>query len=191
MTDSRRDYEQVYSELTWAYGDKPDLELIHALEGRPRGRAVDVGGGQGRHALPLAALGFDVVVVDTAAAGLHQGAESAAEKDLNIHFVQQDAAQFEYGPGLKAAVAALFFHIPAHKTSISIAQRIGEALEPGSPLYLSVPGFTSETVELVEAVIEAAGCKKDFIVKHLVTKKERPRLSVPRRNETRALGIKP
>lgn len=188
--DSRRNYDEVYQQR-WAYGDKPDPELIHALTDVARGRAVDIGGGQGRNALALAALGFDVAVVDSSSNGLHQATAAAEEQGLSLHVVQSEIARYEPESGLKAVVAALFFHIPSTKTSLRVAERLGGALDPQGIFYLSMPGFTKETVAFVELLLEAAGCKLDWVTKHLVTKKERPRLPVPRRNETRALGIKP
>ncbi|MCA1839163.1 MAG: methyltransferase domain-containing protein [Actinobacteria bacterium] len=190
MIRSRHDYQAIYVSEPWAYGDKPDPELIKALEGVPRGRALDLGGGQGRHALALAELGFQVSVVDSAAAGLHQVSEAASLRSLSVHTVQEDAATYEPDPGLVVVVAALFFHIPAHKTSLNIAMNVGSALEQGGLLYVSVPGFSDDTCALVREVIQAAECKEEWLVKHLVTKSERPRLPVPRRNETRALAIK-
>lgn len=186
----RRDYGEIYRSRTWAYSDKPDPELIRALAGHPRGRAIDLGGGQGRHALALAALGFDVVLVDSAVEGLHQASDAAAERGLVLHIQHADAAKYQPEKGVQLIVAALFFHIPAHRTSLQIAERIGEALAPRGLFYFSMPGYHKENQAFAEEILDRSGCKTEWIVKHLVTKMERPRLSVPRRNETRALGRK-
>lgn len=186
----RRDYEEIYRARIWAYGDKPDPEFIRALVNVPRGVALDIAGGQGRHALALAALGFDVTLVDSAPAGLHQAGVAAEEKGLSVHLVQADIATYEPVRDVLVVCAGLFFHIPARRTSLKVAKRLGHALPRGGLLYLSLPGYTSETAAFASHLIAAAGLKEKWIVKHLVTKKERPRLSVPRRNETRALGVK-
>jgi trans-aconitate methyltransferase len=190
MIRSQRDYQQIYTSRPWAYGDKPDPELIKALVDVPRGKALDLGGGQGRHAMALAELGFDVTVVDSAPAGLHQVSIAADERSLSIRTVQHDASKYEPEGDLAVAVAALFFHIPAHKTSLRVAGSIGSALSSGGLFYLSLPGFSAETQTFVRELIDASGCKEVWVDKHLVTKKERPRLPVPRRNETRALAVK-
>lgn len=186
----RRDYEEIYRARIWAYGDKPDPEFIRALTNVPRGIALDIAGGQGRHALALAALGFDVTLVDAAPAGLHQAAVAAGEKGLAVHLVQSDLAKYEPVRDAIVICAALFFHIPARKTSLKVAERLGQALKRKGLLYLSMPGYTAETSAFAMELIAAAGLKEEWIVKHLVTRKERPRLPVPRRNETRALGVK-
>lgn len=188
MIDSRHNYEDIYRQKSWAYSDKPDPELIRSLVDLPRGKAVDVGGGQGRHSLALSALGFEVLLVDAAQSGLHQASGAAAERGLNLHVLNTDVGRWEPEDKVKLAVAALFFHIPARKTSLKIAERIGGALESGGLLYFSFPGFDKQTQEFAGELIQASGCAKEWIVKHLVTKKERPRLKVSRRNETRVLA---
>lgn len=183
-----RDYSEMYKQRTWAYGDRPDPELIKALVGVPRGKALDLGGGQGRFALALSALGFDVTLVDKVPDGLHQASANAEERGLPLHTVHSDAAHFQPDDGQQLVVAALFLHIPARRTALKIAERVGESLAPSGLFYLSLPGFTKETQELARAAFAAASCDEGWIIKHLVTKKERPVLSVARRNETRALG---
>lgn len=191
MKGETRDYAEIYRSRTWAFGDKPDPELIKALVGLPRGRALDLGGGQGRHALALSALGFEVVLVDAVAEGLHQAAAIAEERGLPLHVLHTDALKYEPEPELVLVVAALFFHLPARRTAIKAAERIGRALAPGGLFYLSVPRYDRERQTLAQEIMEAAGCKELWMVKHLVTKRERPVLTAPRRNETRALGRRP
>lgn len=190
MKGQPRDYAEIYRSRTWAYSDKPDQELIKALVGFPRGRAVDLGGGQGRHALALAALGFNVVLVDSVAEGLHQASAAADERGLPLEVVQADAAHYEPDGEIDLIVGALLFHLIAERTGKRIAARLGESLGRRGLFYLSLPGYSKEIVAYLQSLIEAAGCHVQWTVKHLVTRKERPRLQVPRRNESRALGRK-
>jgi 2-polyprenyl-3-methyl-5-hydroxy-6-metoxy-1,4-benzoquinol methylase len=191
MKREQRDYAEIYRSRTWAYSDKPDPELIKALVGFPRGRAVDLGGGQGRHAIALAALGFDVVLVDSVVEGLHQASATADERGLTVDVVHSDAADYESNEKVDLIVAALLFHIVPKRKSLRIAERCGQRLRPGGLIYISLPGYTTETVSFVRELLNASGCREEWLVKHLVTKKERPRLQVSRRNEVRALGRKP
>jgi trans-aconitate methyltransferase len=190
MRGQQRDYAEIYRSRTWAYSDKPDPELIKALIGFPRGRAIDLGGGQGRHALALAALGFDVVLVDSVAEGLHQASAAADERGLPMEVVQSDAAHYEPEGQVDLIVAGLLFHLIAERTAKRIAAKLGESLRRRGLFYLSIPGYSKDTVAYLQALIEAAGCSEQWMAKHLVTRKERPRLQVPRRNESRALGRK-
>ena len=187
----RSDYEEIYRGRAWAYSDRPDEHLIRALVGKQPGRAVDLGGGQGRHALALAALGYDVVLVDSAAEGLHQATAAAEEKGLKMHTHQSDIVNYVPEGPLSLAVASLLFHIPSKTASKKAAAAVGEALIPGGLFYFSLKGYSKDTIELIDTLIDAAGCKPEWTIKHLVTKKDRPRLGVARRNETRALAVKP
>ncbi|HEX2054687.1 MAG TPA: class I SAM-dependent methyltransferase [Actinomycetota bacterium] len=182
-------YEDLHRNSAWAYGEHPDLELAGALTEVAPGPAVDLGGGQGRHALYLAWLGFDVELVDLSQEALGQARRSAAERELRLRTVCANLAFYEPEPGLQVAVAALTFHVPARHASLAAVTRIGEALNPGGMLYLSLPGFTDETRAFAADLLAAARCD-GTVVRHLVTPKERPRLSVPRRNETRAVGFR-
>lgn len=183
-----RDYAEVYRSRTWAYGDKPDPELIKGLVGVPRGKALDVAGGQGRHSLALLALGFDVTLVDSVPEGLHQASAAAEERGLPLHVLHADLSRYEPEKNIQVIVASLYFHIPARKTALKVAGRLGSALAPGGLLYFSLPGYNRENEALARDIIAAANCEEEWVIKHLVTRKERPMLPVSRRNETRALA---
>lgn len=184
-------YEAVYRSLRWAYSDTPDADLIEALADVPRERALDLGGGQGRHALALAELGFEVLLVDSAAEGLRQAAAAAEERGLHVHVLHAEAGRWEPEGRFVVVVASLFFHVPARRTSLGIARRVGEAVEPGGLVYVSLPYFTPATRGLAHELMAAARCEPVWIRKALVSRRDRPRLTAPRRNETRALGRKP
>lgn len=189
MNPPNLSYDQLHSAREWAYGELPDAQLVEALSGVPVGRALDLGGGQGRHALYLASLGFDVELVDLSQEALAQAARSASELGLSVTTVRSNIAFYQPSPALKAVVAALIFHVPARHASLRVAGALGEALDPGGLLYLSMPGFNQETRSLASEILFAAGCE-GRVDQHVVTRRERPRLPVPRRNETRAVGYR-
>ncbi|MEX2587554.1 MAG: hypothetical protein WD602_06115 [Actinomycetota bacterium] len=190
MSTVGRTYEQLHSDEQWAYGRLADAELMQAAVALPPGRAVDLGGGQGRHALALAALGFDVEVVDTSDAALRQLGDQARAEALALEPVRANIAFYRPPPGLRLAVAALIFHVPARHASLQAARAVGGGLEPEGMFYMSVPGFSRQTRGLVSDLFAEAGCSTQWCVNHVVTRAERPRLPVSRRNETRALGIR-
>lgn len=54
------------------------------------GRALDVAGGRGRHALWLAAHGLDVTLLDVSLVGLALAREEARVRGLRVHTLQHD-----------------------------------------------------------------------------------------------------
>lgn len=183
-------YDQLHRTHRWAYGRQADSELMEAIAGLPRGRAVDLGGGQGRHALALAAEGFDVEVVDSCESALDQLARTAGEEALKVRTTRANLAFYEPTGPLQLVVGALVFHVPARHAARGAAEACGRALAPGGIFYLSIPGYSKATRVLVDEVLSAAHCTMSRCINHVVTPEERPRLGVPRRNETRVLGCK-
>ena len=81
---------QARGVFTWA----PD-PFVAGLDARlPRtGRALDLAGGTGRHALWLAARGLEVTLVDVAPTALRLAEEEAARRGLSVRTVQTDLAR--------------------------------------------------------------------------------------------------
>jgi SAM-dependent methyltransferase len=190
MLQTRSHFDKLYESPGWAYGCQPDPELMSAVAHLRSGIVLDLGGGQGRHCLPLARKGLDVEVVDVSSNALRQVADAAAGKGLKVSGVCCDVACYEPPHQVRAIVAALLFHLPADYVSLRVAERLGSALCEGGLFYLSLPGHDEERVRFARRILEAAGCTDHRVVNHLVTRSERPRLPVPRRNETRALGFR-
>jgi len=67
----------------WA-GTDPEPFLVEALPFLPRGHALDVASGEGRHSVYLAAKGWAVTAVDRAAPGHDKAAALAAERGVPV-----------------------------------------------------------------------------------------------------------
>jgi 2-polyprenyl-3-methyl-5-hydroxy-6-metoxy-1,4-benzoquinol methylase len=189
MTPPNVTYEALHETTEWAYGEQPDHHLVEALRGVAPGAAVDLGGGQGRHALYLASLGFDVELVDLSAAAVEQAQQTASAAGVPLRARCSNIAFYRPPPGLTVVVAALLFHVPARHASLEAAGAAGSAMAEGGLMYFSLPGFDAATQTLASDLLDAAGCE-GAVVKHVVTRQERPRLPVPRRNETRVVGYR-
>ena len=107
MTGYGGDYAAVYDEL---YRDKDyeteagfvDERLVVHRGGR--GSVVDVACGTGRHALALAAKGWDVLGVDLSEGMLAHAGERASVSGTNIDFARQDMRSLDLGRSFDAAV---------------------------------------------------------------------------------------
>ncbi len=98
------------------------------------GSAVDLAAGEGRNALWLAGLGWEVTAVDFSAVGLQTGRMRAAESNVDIEWVVADATTW-VAPSLVDLVVIAYLQLPA----ADLARAIGTAagyLAPGGTLAL-------------------------------------------------------
>jgi tellurite methyltransferase len=59
------------------------------------GRALDLAGGSGRHAIWLAKQGWEVTLIDISETGVEQARQNAGPLATHIHFVVDDLTRFE------------------------------------------------------------------------------------------------
>lgn len=97
QTPARNVWDGVYAKLPpGSLGHNAFLERTAA--GRTPGRALDIGTGEGRNALFLAARGWDVTGFDPPpAAGVRSALAEAATRHLRLAGVVADADAFAYG----------------------------------------------------------------------------------------------
>jgi len=133
------------TEPSWV--DEPDEELKAFIDQVPVGRALDLGMGEGRNALWLAARGFQVVGVDLSAEAVTRAKRRARERGLVIEAHVADIRTFSIEPSsysLILASAVLHFLLPAEVRDL--ARRIRAGLRPGGVVIASVftvddPGY--------------------------------------------------
>lgn len=78
--------------------------LLEELGLSPGARLLDVGCGVGRHAVPLAQAGLQVVGLDLSSGMLRQGQARARECGVDVGWVQADATRFGFGRSFDAAI---------------------------------------------------------------------------------------
>lgn len=89
-SDERTKWDARYREGSHA-GAEPSKVLVEIEALLPaRGRALDVGGGAGRHALWLARRGLDVTIADISQAGLAIATERARAEGLAVRTLVAD-----------------------------------------------------------------------------------------------------
>jgi 2-polyprenyl-3-methyl-5-hydroxy-6-metoxy-1,4-benzoquinol methylase len=96
-----------------------------------RGRALDVGGGSGRHALWLARRGLDVTLADVSDVALERAAAHAREAALALATLRVDLEAGELPPGpWDVVLCAYFLHRP-------LFPAMAAALAPGGILAVA------------------------------------------------------
>jgi SAM-dependent methyltransferase len=109
-------------------------EAVGALALAP-GRAIDLACGEGRNALWLATLGWDVTAVDFSAVGVERGRAMAAEDGVHVSWVVADLAGFDLGFGAWDLVAHVYLHWPTAERE-PFLQGLTASLAPGGHLVL-------------------------------------------------------
>ncbi|PVU83714.1 class I SAM-dependent methyltransferase [Cellulomonas sp. WB94] len=118
---------------------QPNLWAVEAFGDLTPGTALDLGTGEGRHALWLAGLGWDVTAVDFSAEALRtaravQGAD-APGTTAHIEWVHADLLTYTPAAGSQDAVLLMYIHLlaPDRRALVRSAAR---ALAPGGTLLV-------------------------------------------------------
>ena len=98
--DKRKSAEEVWNELFAKCEGKAvpfNKFLADSIRDRQPGTALDIGMGQGRNSLFLAALGWQVTGFDISEVGVKQAQAEAAKRGLKIDARVGDVDKFDYG----------------------------------------------------------------------------------------------
>jgi len=143
LTSRGNVWERVYGREGPAWGSLPDPELIEYAELIPRGRALDLGVGDGRNAFFLARMGLEVLGVDISEAAVEKCNKRAAELGLLVKAVVADLRDLEIEAGAYACVVCSYV-LPFLKRSeiLALVERIKRGLADGG--FVFVRAFTTE-----------------------------------------------
>ena len=124
-----------YSSEDYLYGTEPNDFLADRVAGITPGRALCIAEGEGRNAVYLAGLGFEVTAVDQSAEGGRKTRALAREREDEVEVVTADLGEFDLGSDRWHLIASIFAHLPpAVRTDLFI--RLPRALAPGGTLIL-------------------------------------------------------
>ncbi len=144
MSPTTDQYDAFYAELGDAFGARPDALLLdHRRRIDPARPVLDVGAGQGRHALLLAAEGCDVEAIDPSAVAIRAIEERAAAQGLSVRTAVAGFDTFQ--PTAAAYGAVLIFGLFPDLTRQGIADLLAQVrgwTSAGSLVY--VTAFTTD-----------------------------------------------
>ena len=135
------DYLYFYEDIIPEEQTQKEIDfLVKELGFDYVGKVLDLACGHGRHANPLAELGFDVTGVDITKGFLEIAEKEAKEKRLNIKYVQGDMREItyvnEFERGLLLFTAFGYFE---DKENFKVLQNIVKALKPGGLFCFDIP----------------------------------------------------
>lgn len=151
------DYDRAYME-TDAYFGPPSPLLLEHLDALPAGgRVLDIGIGQGRHALALAEKGFRVTGIDPSAAAIEQCRAEAQARglELDLHAV----SVFDYAPDepFDAILCFGLMQILSRGDNASLVHRFYEWTRDGSVLFLTAWHVDDPSYDRIAATWERVG----------------------------------
>jgi SAM-dependent methyltransferase len=140
------DERYAASELVWSA--TPNQFVASELADLRPGRAADLAAGEGRNALWLAELGWQVTAVDFSLAGLDKGRALQERhergRDLHVEWVHGDVLAFESGPVPYDLVVLAYLQLPEDERRTAVRQAFG-ALRVGGTFFLVAHDATNLT----------------------------------------------
>lgn len=129
-------WDERFSAKDYVYGKEPNEFVVEAARVIPSGaKVLCIAEGEGRNAVYLASLGYDVTAWDYAPAGLEKTKRLAIEKDVVVHTELRDLANVRWEEGQWDAVVHIFGHFPKEVMTSTLAG-IQTALKPDG-FYIS------------------------------------------------------
>ena len=139
MTTSGGDpsrWNERYGSPEYFYGTAPNDFLREvAARIRPGGAVLCVGEGEGRNAVYLAQLGYDVTAMDQSRVGLEKAQALALASGVRITTVPADLAAFDTGTNRWDGIVSIWCHLPGGLRA-AVHRTIAGALTPGGVFIL-------------------------------------------------------
>lgn len=109
---TKHEWDRRYagSELLWTA--QPNRFLVAETSDLTAGRALDLATGEGRNAVWLAEQGWRVVGVDFSQAGLTKAEQLAAERGVEVDWVEADLLDYRPEPRTFDLVLLFYLHVP-------------------------------------------------------------------------------
>lgn len=127
-------WDARYSEKGFAYGTEPNTFLkdtLPTLKDLPKGaKCLLLAEGEGRNAVHMAKLDFDVTGVDSSAVGLKKAQELAVSENTSITTEVVDLADYDYGKSAWDCIVGISCHVPP-PIRARMLDAIPRALKPG------------------------------------------------------------
>ncbi|GAM08349.1 tellurite resistance protein TehB [Geobacter sp. OR-1] len=106
-------WDERYSEPGFAYGTAPNDFLVSIVDKIPTGKILSLAEGEGRNAVFLASLGYEVTGVDGSEVALRKAKKFAAERGVSITMIHADLSQFQIEPEQWNGIIAIYCHLPS------------------------------------------------------------------------------
>jgi SAM-dependent methyltransferase len=131
----REDWNRKHGEAGLLFGAEPNRFLVAEVEGLAPGRALDLACGAGRNAVWLAERGWSVLGADFSDVALENARGLAAERGVDVEWVQADLREWEPPTRAFDLVVVLYLQVPGDELSSALANA-AEAIAPGGTILV-------------------------------------------------------
>lgn len=160
-------WDDQYSTDKYLFGVEPN-DFLKANAGQLKpGNVLCLAEGEGRNAVYLAKLGFNVTAVDLSAVGLEKARRLAAENGVEIKTIRADLNDFVIQPNRWDNIVSIFCHLPpALREKVHAAAAAGLTkggvflLEAYTARQLDMPGIGGPPIP--ELMFSAEMLRRDF-----------------------------
>lgn len=134
--DPTEHWDARYGESERMWSGAPNATTIALAEGLPRGRALDLGCGEGADAIWLAQHGWDATGIDISAVAVGRAREAAQRLGLGgrVRFDTADLGTWDFAGEPFDLVTASFLHSTVDLPRTTILRRAAGAIAPGGHL---------------------------------------------------------
>lgn len=144
------EWDERYTEEDLAWGTDPNRWVVSELGALMPRSALDLGAGEGRNAIWLAAEGWSVTAVDFSAVAMEraqrlaQDARARTGRDLDITWRVEDASRVEVAQSAYDAVLVCYLQLPEYQRR-DVMRTAARALAPGGVLLVLAHDATNLT----------------------------------------------
>lgn len=128
-------WDDRYADDTFAYGDVANDFVVEQAHRIPMGRVLCLAEGEGRNAVHLARLGYDVTAVDQSSVGLAKAQRLAARHGVSITTEVANLATYAIAPGAWQGIVSIWAHTPPDLRA-DLHARVVQGLAPGGVFLL-------------------------------------------------------
>jgi SAM-dependent methyltransferase len=134
-SDAAARWNERYAATEYVFGIEPNRFVADAVGDLSPGRALDLGCGEGRNAVWLAARGWEVTGVDLSSVAIDKARRLAADAGVEVVFVRSDLETWTPGTVRHDLVVVSYLHLPSGSRR-SVHAMAAEALRPGGTLVV-------------------------------------------------------
>ena len=129
----RDDWNKRYSESEFVWTVEPNQFVVAETRGLEPGRALDLAAGEGRNAVWLAELGWQVTAVDFSDVATEKAKRLAERKQVLVNWIIADVTSYEPGAACYDLVLVSYLQLPEAERRLVIRQA-RTAVAPGGTL---------------------------------------------------------